>query len=175
MSKEKSLRDALTSDYEIKTPSKDLIYTVADNSMDMLLGGLVYEEHRKEEMQDFLWGRDTIDFLSEYQHKLNAKSFVKLLKKVAPRAYSISSSIYKHANEVHLTIGSVRYESHGRQRKGVTSTWLADMVKEGETICIIESMKMMNQIKSDRSGRVEAVLTANEEAVEFDQPLFTII
>ena len=49
------------------------------------------------------------------------------------------------------------------------------LVKEGETICIIESMKMMNQIKSDRSGRVEAVLTANEEAVEFDQPLFTII
>lgn len=49
------------------------------------------------------------------------------------------------------------------------------MVKEGETICIIESMKMMNQIKSDRSGRVEAVLAENEEAVEFDQPLFTII
>lgn len=47
-------------------------------------------------------------------------------------------------------------------------------VKEGETLCIIESMKMMNQIKSDKSGTVEAVLVDNGQPVEFDQPLFTI-
>lgn len=48
-------------------------------------------------------------------------------------------------------------------------------VKEGDTLCIIESMKMMNQIKADRGGMVEAVLLENGEAVEFDQPLFTIV
>ncbi len=47
-------------------------------------------------------------------------------------------------------------------------------VKEGETLCIIESMKMMNQIKSDKNGTIEAVLVENETPVEFDQPLFTI-
>ena len=47
-------------------------------------------------------------------------------------------------------------------------------VKEGDTLCIIESMKMMNQIKSDKSGTVEAILVDNEQPVEFDQPLFTI-
>lgn len=47
-------------------------------------------------------------------------------------------------------------------------------VKVGETLCIIESMKMMNQIKSDQSGTIEAVLSGNEQPVEFDQPLFTI-
>ena len=47
-------------------------------------------------------------------------------------------------------------------------------VKEGDTLCIIESMKMMNQIKSDKSGIVEAILVDNEQTVEFDQPLFTI-
>jgi acetyl-CoA carboxylase biotin carboxyl carrier protein len=47
-------------------------------------------------------------------------------------------------------------------------------VKEGDTLCIIESMKMMNQIKSDKSGIVEAILVDNEQSVEFDQPLFTI-
>jgi acetyl-CoA carboxylase biotin carboxyl carrier protein len=47
-------------------------------------------------------------------------------------------------------------------------------VKVGDTLCIIESMKMMNQIKADQPGTLEAVLTDNEQSVEFDQPLFTI-
>jgi acetyl-CoA carboxylase biotin carboxyl carrier protein len=51
---------------------------------------------------------------------------------------------------------------------------LGDHVREGDTLCIIESMKMMNHIKADRSGKVEAILVANEEPVEFDQPLFTL-
>ena len=51
---------------------------------------------------------------------------------------------------------------------------VGDRVKEGDTLCIIESMKMMNQIKADRTGTVEAILVANESAVEFDQPLFTL-
>ncbi len=48
-------------------------------------------------------------------------------------------------------------------------------VKDGDTLCIIESMKMMNQIKSDKAGIIEAVLVENESSVEFDQPLFTIV
>ena len=52
---------------------------------------------------------------------------------------------------------------------------VGDLVKEGDTLCIIESMKMMNHIKADRGGKVEAILVANEDAVEFDQPLFTLI
>lgn len=47
-------------------------------------------------------------------------------------------------------------------------------VKEGDTLCIIESMKMMNQIKADKTGSIEAILLENDQAVEFDQPLFTI-
>lgn len=50
-----------------------------------------------------------------------------------------------------------------------------DLVNEGDVLCIIESMKMMNEIKADRAGRVEAILALNEEPVEFDQPLFTLI
>ena len=47
-------------------------------------------------------------------------------------------------------------------------------VKAGQTLCIIEAMKMMNQIESDRTGRVTAILAANGEPVEFGQPLFII-
>lgn len=47
-------------------------------------------------------------------------------------------------------------------------------VKAGQTICIIEAMKMLNQIECDRAGVISAILVENESPVEFDQPLFII-
>ena len=47
-------------------------------------------------------------------------------------------------------------------------------VKEGEVLCIIEAMKMMNQIESDKTGTVKAILANNGDPVEFGQPLFII-
>jgi len=47
-------------------------------------------------------------------------------------------------------------------------------VKAGQTLCIIEAMKMLNQIEADKSGVIVEVLVDNEQAVEFDQPLFAI-
>lgn len=48
-------------------------------------------------------------------------------------------------------------------------------VKAGEVICIIEAMKMMNQIETDKSGVIEAILIEDGQPVEFDQPLVTIV
>lgn len=48
-------------------------------------------------------------------------------------------------------------------------------VKAGDVLCIIEAMKMMNQIEADKSGTIEAILVADGEPVEFDQPLFSIV
>jgi acetyl-CoA carboxylase biotin carboxyl carrier protein len=48
------------------------------------------------------------------------------------------------------------------------------MVSVGDTLCIIEAMKMMNQIEADKAGRVAAVLAKNGEPVEYGQPLFII-
>ncbi len=51
---------------------------------------------------------------------------------------------------------------------------IGDEVKVGQVLCIIEAMKMMNQIESDKAGRVTSVMAQNGEPVEFGQPLFTI-
>lgn len=51
---------------------------------------------------------------------------------------------------------------------------VGDSVKQGDTICIIEAMKMMNQIEADRDGVVEAILVEDGEPVEFDQPMIVI-
>ena len=48
-------------------------------------------------------------------------------------------------------------------------------VKVGDVICIVEAMKMMNQIEADKAGTIEAILVENGEPVEFDQPLFSIV
>lgn len=51
---------------------------------------------------------------------------------------------------------------------------IGSQVKAGDTLCIIEAMKMMNQIEADKSGTVKAILVENGEPVEFGQPLFII-
>lgn len=51
---------------------------------------------------------------------------------------------------------------------------IGDTIKEGEPICIIEAMKIMNEIEADKSGTVSRILCENGQAVEFGQPLFII-
>jgi len=51
---------------------------------------------------------------------------------------------------------------------------VGDQVNEGETLCIIEAMKILNQIEADKSGTIKAILVDNASPVEFGQPLFVI-
>jgi acetyl-CoA carboxylase biotin carboxyl carrier protein len=53
-------------------------------------------------------------------------------------------------------------------------TEVGQHVNAGDTLCIIEAMKMMNQIEADKSGVIKEILAHNEDAIEFDQPLFII-
>ena len=48
-------------------------------------------------------------------------------------------------------------------------------VKKGDTLCIVEAMKMMNHIEADFSGVIESILVEDGQPVEYDQPLFTIV
>lgn len=51
---------------------------------------------------------------------------------------------------------------------------LGDAIKIGETVCIIEAMKILNEIEADKSGTVTQILCENGQAVEYGQPLFVI-
>ncbi|AOR67711.1 acetyl-CoA carboxylase, biotin carboxyl carrier protein [Burkholderia stabilis] len=51
---------------------------------------------------------------------------------------------------------------------------VGDTVKEGQTICIIEAMKLLNEIESDKAGVIKEILVENGQAVEYGQPLFVI-
>lgn len=89
---------------------------------------------KKEELKKYLWGRFVIDLLLENPTaKFEAQEFVSCLKKLNIRLYSISSSLKAHPEQVHLTVATVKYNSFGRERGGVASTFLAERVTVGET------------------------------------------
>ncbi|WP_395718672.1 sulfite reductase flavoprotein subunit alpha [Prosthecobacter sp.] len=93
------------------------------------------QPEKKEELKNYLWGRFVIDLLLENPAaKFTPEEFIATQKKLNIRLYSISSSQKAHPDEVHLTVATVRYTSHGRSRGGVASTFLAERVKPNETL-----------------------------------------
>ncbi len=71
-------------------------------------------------------GTQLLDLLEGIVDQIEPQQLVDALRPLSPRLYSIASSRAAHPGEVHLTVGAVRYETHGRPRKGVASTFLAD-------------------------------------------------
>jgi len=130
---EMPLRLALTQHYDITRPSAELLAAVAQRRPDAEFAPLL-DPARKDDLRKWLYGREIIDVLGGLAAPFAPAEFVALLKKIAPRLYSISSSLKAHADEVHLTVAAVRYESHGRARKGVASTFLADRAGEGAKV-----------------------------------------
>ena len=51
---------------------------------------------------------------------------------------------------------------------------IGDAIEQGDTLCIVEAMKLMNEIEADASGTIKAILAENGQAVEFGQPLFVL-
>lgn len=86
-------------------------------------------------LKTWMEGRDLLDLVREWPvSSLAPQQLVNLLRKLPPRLYSISSSQAAEEEEVHITVAAVRYHSHGRDRHGVTSTWLADRLEEGARV-----------------------------------------
>jgi len=78
-----------------------------------------------ERFADYAKARQIIDLLAEHREKLTPAQLVGLLRPLPPRLYSVASSLAAHSGETHLLLSAVRWQSHGRARNGVASTWLA--------------------------------------------------
>ncbi len=123
-----SLRDALIRHYDIGSLNKSIIQKWQAKSGSPFLRSLV-EADDKNAYDDFCRGRDLIDLVIDHPADFSdGEEFVSILKKLQPRLYSIASSPRAHPGEVHLCVGIVRYDTHGRKRGGICSTFLADRV-----------------------------------------------
>lgn len=126
-----TLREALTASCAITIPDKKLLNALCDREPGPDADALraLLDPERKDDLNAHLYGREVIDFLLQFPAaKFEPQEFVSLNKKVQIRLYSISSSLRAHPDEVHLTVATVRYTSHGRARKGVASTFLAERI-----------------------------------------------
>lgn len=123
-----SLREALTSQYDLSKLSMKVAKSLCEKSGDEALGKLVGD---KAAFLRYSEGRQLVDMLRDFNVSFaSPDEFVSILSKLAPRLYSISSSPKAHPDEVHITVGVVRYEAHGALRKGVCSNFLAGQSTE---------------------------------------------
>ena len=126
-----TLREALLRDYGITQPTPKFLKAItARANSSTLLKDLLHPE-RKEDLDRYLWGMEVIDFLNEHPSaKFTPQEFVGLLTKLQPRLYSVASSLKAYPDQVHFIVDVIRYESHGRIRKGVASSFLAERAND---------------------------------------------
>jgi len=84
----------------------------------------------------FASDRQLVDLFEAYPEKLTGEQLTKLLRPLPGRLYSVASSLKAHQGEAHLLVGAVRWSSHGKARKGVASTFFADLRKPGDHVRI---------------------------------------
>ncbi|MCH2035453.1 MAG: assimilatory sulfite reductase (NADPH) flavoprotein subunit [Puniceicoccaceae bacterium] len=127
-----SLRDALTRHLDITSISKPVLTRYNEFAQNKELDEIIND---KSKLSDYIWGRQIIDVLIDFPaDSIDAQQLVSIMRKLPPRLYSIASSPKAHQGEVHLTVGVVRYNTAGRERKGVCSSFLADMVDSGDPV-----------------------------------------
>ena len=147
----KSLADALRDDLDITALSRNVLDKLAEASDSQNLNALLVDD-AKESLKQFIKGREIVDAIEQFAPSgLSADALAGLFRKLPPRLYSIASSPLAHPDEVHLTVAAVRYEAHGRQRKGVCSTYLADLVKPGDKVPVFVQPNKKFRLPSDGS------------------------
>jgi sulfite reductase (NADPH) flavoprotein alpha-component len=130
-------REALASKVALSGPTRRIVETLAARAGNPAekakLEGLLLPES-KDLLAGWLDEREFIDLLEEFPSaRLQPQELVDHMRKLMPRLYSIASSPRVHPHEIHLTVAVVRYHTNGRDRVGVTTSYLADRVVVGTT------------------------------------------
>ena len=126
------LRAALMHKLSLAGPSKKFLQALlAKCGENELVEARRYlEPGSRKELMAYLEQRELIDFFEEIPSaRWEPQELVNLMKRLVPRLYSIASSPTLHPNDVHLTVAIVRYQTNGRDRNGVCTTYMTDRVK----------------------------------------------
>lgn len=128
---EMDLAQALAARFEIRSVSRPFLACWAKWTEAPALAAML-EPGRADELKTYVDGRDLVDVMRAFPIEgLAGRDLVTALRPLAPRLYSIASSAKADPDHVHLTVGVVHYERHGRLHRGVASTWLAWRVAAG--------------------------------------------
>lgn len=132
----RALRIALLNHLEITVVTKPLLEKLSNYSRSEELKRILKKENA-DELRAYVDGRDLLDAMTDFGPvEASEQQLVGILRKLPARLYSIASSLEANPEEVHLTIGVVRYEAHGRDRQGVCSIQCAENLEPGDTLPI---------------------------------------
>lgn len=149
-----SLEEALTSYFEITKLTRPLLQNAAAYFDNEALEDKVQDS---EWIQNYIEGRDFIDLLNDFPpEELEPEDLYQILRKLSPREYSISSSYQSLPDEVHITVGAVRYNTHGRDRSGVCSVQFAERIQPGDTVPIY--LKRNPNFKFPKNGDTPVIM-----------------
>lgn len=149
-----SLEEALTSYFEITKLTRPLLQNAAAYFDNEALEDKVQDS---EWIQNYIEGRDFIDLLNDFPpEELEPEDLYQILRKLPPREYSISSSYQSLPDEVHITVGAVRYNTHGRDRSGVCSVQFAERIQPGDTVPIY--LKRNPNFKFPKDGDTPVIM-----------------
>jgi sulfite reductase (NADPH) flavoprotein alpha-component len=120
----------VASEWDITTLSRPVLEAYAALNPAPALAELVAGEGWRA----YLPGRQLLDLLEDFPMALTSEQLTGLLRKLPSRLYSVASSLKATADEAHLLVGVVRYQSRGRERHGVASTFVADRLRAGDKL-----------------------------------------
>ncbi|MBK8805764.1 MAG: hypothetical protein IPO21_03560 [Bacteroidales bacterium] len=123
--KNRSFRYALIEELEITRLRPEVVSAYSKYSKDVVLHSI---EKNETDLAEYCKNRDLLDLIEEFPTHITPQELVLLLRKLPPRLYSIASSQSMYPNEVHLTIGVVRYSKNNRDHEGVCSTFMSDRI-----------------------------------------------
>ena len=109
------------------------------------------------------------------QHNFQPQSIVlpqEVQPEVAPQAIESPEEVVKDSNSINSPMVGTFYASASPGAKPFIS--VGDVVSEGDVVCIVEAMKMMNEIKSEYSGKIVSIAVEDGEPVQFSQDLITL-
>ncbi len=131
-----TLRDALLTRFALNGPALGFVRKLAERSEGASKAALeaVIAMEDKDAQKHWLAEREYVDLFEEFPGAhFTGEELLENLRKLMPRLYSIASAPAMHPTQIHLTVAVVRYETNGRKRNGVCSTFLADRAELGAT------------------------------------------
>lgn len=144
---DETLFKALLEYYDIGILNKSFLLACARLTKNELLSEIIADE---EKLKTYLSKRGVIDPIVDFNIKFPTSDYlVATLKALKPRLYSISSSQNAHNDAVHLTVGVVHYQSHGRERHGVCSSYLAKQERDMSVQIYLHENKAFHLTKDD--------------------------
>ena len=125
-----TLSESLFKNYELTQITPDVLNRYAKLTDNTKIKEILQSS---DSVKEFIYGKDLVDLFTIFPEKLNTEQFTSLLRPIQPRLYSISSSPLAFPDEVHLTVGVVKYKNGDRKKTGLCSVFLSDRTEENES------------------------------------------